>query len=138
MKIHNKLGYIICLLLLSCQPNKAQKTEFTTLLETTESWNGHQLPEYPSGQPNITILKAVIPAHSKLDLHKHLVINAAVLLDGELTVVTEMKDTLRVKSGDAFAEVVNTWHYGINNSSKPAELIIFYAGIEGGKNTNLK
>lgn len=130
----------ICLLFLalSCQPNKSTETEFTTLLETTNSWNGQPLTKYPDGQPSITILKAVIPAYSKLDIHKHLVINAAVLLDGELTVVTETKDTLNVKSGDAFAEVVNTWHYGINNSSKPAELIIFYAGIEGGKNTVVK
>ena len=61
-----------------------------------------------------------------------------MVLDGELTVVTETNDTLFVKSGDAFEEVVETWHYGINESSKPVELIIFYAGIEGGTNTILK
>jgi len=131
---------VFCFLVvvISCQPDKNQKTEFTTLLETTTGWNGDTLPHYPNGQPKITILKAVIPPHSKLDVHKHTVINAAVLLDGELTVVTEANDTLYIKAGDAFEEVVNTWHYGINDSNKPAELIIFYAGIEGGTNTILK
>ncbi len=134
IKIHSA----IFLLLLSCKPDNNHETEFITLLETTTSWNGETLPKYPDGQPKITILKAIIPAHSTLDIHKHTVINAAVLLDGELTVITNMKDTLRVKAGDTFAEVVNTWHYGINDSAKPAEFIIFYTGIEGGNNTILK
>lgn len=138
MKNQLKTIYVVCLFLVSCQYDNSKKTEFTTLLETSKSWNGDTLPNYPVGQPNITILKAIIPAHSTLDMHKHIVINAAVLLDGELTVVTEMNDSLQVKAGDAFAEVVNTWHYGINNSAKPVELIIFYAGIEGGTNTVLK
>lgn len=138
MKTLFKLVYILSLLILACQANREQKTEFTTLLETTKSWDGATLPAYPEGQPKITVLKAVIPPHTKLDVHKHSVINAAVLLDGELTVVTEAKDTLHVKAGDAFEEVVETWHYGINESNKPAELIIFYAGIEGGTNTILK
>jgi len=133
-----KTIYIICLFLVSCHQNTPNNTEFTTLLETTKSWNGNTLPKYPEGQPNITILKAIIPAHSKLDFHKHKVINAAVILDGELTVVSETKDSLKLKAGDAFAELVNTWHYGINNSSKPVELIIFYAGFEGGSNTVIK
>ena len=138
MKKYFKIQYAICLLLLACQPKTDQKTEFTILLETTTSWNGATLPEYPEGQPKITILKAVIPPHTQLDVHKHNVINAAVMLDGELTVVTEAKDTLHVKAGDAFEEVVNTWHHGINNSAKPASLIIFYAGTEGGTNTVIK
>jgi len=138
MNARLKIGYAMCFLLLACQPNKELKTEFTTLLETTKGWNGETLPEYPNGQPKITILKAVIPPRTKLDVHKHKVINAAVVLDGELTVVTEANDTLHVSPGDAFEEVVETWHYGINESNKPVELIIFYAGIEGGTNTILK
>jgi len=134
------LKIVLCfsIVVLSCQRNKAQKTEFTTLLETMSGWNGDTLPEYPKGQPKITILKVIIPPYSKLDVHKHLVINAAVVLDGELMVVTETQDTLRAKAGDAFEELVNTWHYGINETNKPVELILFYAGIEDGTNTILK
>ena len=133
-----KIVCALSLLWLSCQPNNEQKTEFTTLLETTKGWNGAILPAYPEGQPKVTILKVVIPPHTKLDVHKHTVINAAVVLDGELSVITEAMDTLHVKSGDAFEEVVETWHHGINESNKPVELIVFYAGTEGGTNTILK
>jgi quercetin dioxygenase-like cupin family protein len=52
-----------------------------------------------------------------------------VLLSGELTVVTKGGKTLHLKAGDPIVEVVNTWHYGKNESNKPAEIIVFYAGI---------
>lgn len=135
---NTKTLYIVCFFLVYCQHDNSKKTEFTTLLETARSWNGDTLPKYPEGQPNITILKAIIPPHSKLDMHKHTVINAAVMLDGELTVVSETNDSLLIKAGDAFAEVVNTWHYGINDSAKPAQLIILYAGVKGSSNTIVK
>ena len=119
---------IATLFLFSCKSNKILKTEVVTLAETTKSWNGNKLPEYPEGSPKITILKITIPPHSKLKVHKHLVINAGVLLKGELTVVDEYNNTLLLKAGDAIVEVVNTWHYGENKSNKPAIIIVFYAG----------
>jgi quercetin dioxygenase-like cupin family protein len=130
----NKSIILFCLtsiLLVSCYSNKSNEIEVIKLLETSESWNGEHLPKYLDGNPKITILKAIIPPKTKLEMHKHPVINAGVLLKGELTVITEKSDTLRLKAGDAFSEVVNTWHYGINNSTKSTEIIVFYAGIEG-------
>ena len=53
-----------------------------------------------------------------------------ILLKGELTVVTEEKETLHVKAGDAIAEVVDKWHYGKNEGNEPAEIIVFYAGVK--------
>lgn len=63
-------------------------------------------------------------------MHEHPVINAGVLLKGELTVVTEGGKTLHLKAGDALIEVVDTWHYGKNEGAEPAEIIVFYAGTE--------
>jgi quercetin dioxygenase-like cupin family protein len=108
------------------------------LSKTGVSWDGRNLPEYPSGQPEITILRIKIPAGSELPLHKHSVINAGVLLSGELTVVTEDNKTLRLKSGESIVEVVNTWHYGKNEGSTPAEIIVFYAGAPGEPITTYK
>ncbi|MEP0262599.1 cupin domain-containing protein [Dokdonia sp.] len=129
---------LIILLLFSCKSKNETKPTITTLLETSESWNGNQLPNYLKGKPEVTILKVVIPSKTKLAIHKHSVINAAVVLKGELSVITEQKDTLHIKTGDAFTEVVDTWHYGINNGNVPAELIVFYAGVEGVPNTTAK
>ena len=98
------------------------------LVKTTESWNGAVLPAYPQGQPEITILRISIPAGTRLATHSHPVINAGVLISGQLTVVTEDGKTLHLKAGDPIVEVVNTLHYGINQGEVPAEIIVFYAG----------
>ncbi|MBE0427299.1 MAG: cupin domain-containing protein [Nitrospirae bacterium] len=101
------------------------------LVKTTSSWDGSKLPDYPGGQPEITILKITIPPGVSLPLHKHPVINAGVLLKGELTVRTDTGERLHLKAGEAIAEVVNTWHCGKNEGNIPAEIIVFYAGTQG-------
>src|SRR5690606_28999519 len=88
------------------------------------------LPKYPDGKPKITVLKITIPPRSKLNIHKHLVINAGVLTKGDLTVVDEQHNTLNLKTDDALVELVNTYHYGENKGNVPAEIIVFYAGTE--------
>jgi quercetin dioxygenase-like cupin family protein len=120
--------------------NQPQKTTTSKLIQQTEvhqlakscvSWDGTLLPAYPDGHPEITILRIVIPAGETLAKHKHPVINAGVLLKGELTVQTEDGKTLHLKTGEAIVEVVDTWHYGKNEGVEPAEIIVFYAGAEG-------
>lgn len=100
------------------------------LVRSSRSWNGDALPPYPAGQPEVTILRIGIPAGARLDMHHHPVINAGVLLAGELTVVATDGKTLHLKAGDPIVEVVGTPHYGINEGSVPAEIVVFYAGVE--------
>jgi quercetin dioxygenase-like cupin family protein len=102
----------------------------SVLAKKGSSWDGNALPAYQKGEPEITILKITIPPKMPLPLHQHPVINAGVLLKGELTVVTEEKETLHLKAGDAIIEVVDKWHYGINEGTMPAEIIVFYAGTK--------
>jgi quercetin dioxygenase-like cupin family protein len=101
------------------------------LVKSTRSWNGESLPVYPQGQPEITILRISIPAGARLEMHSHPVINAGVLISGQLTVATAEGKTLHLKAGDPIVEVVNTLHYGINQGEVPAEIIVFYAGTAG-------
>jgi len=95
------------------------------------SWDGTPLPDYPRGKPEITILKVIIPAKSKIPLHKHPVINAGFIIKGELTLFSEDKQQLGLKAGDSAIELVNKWHYAENNTDKEVELIVFYAGSPG-------
>ena len=95
------------------------------------SWDGSRLPDYPKGSPELTILRIKIPPGVQLALHNHPIINAGLLLDGELTVVTEDNKTLHLKAGESIVEVVNKWHYGKNEGSKTAEILVFYAGVLG-------
>ena len=127
-----KLIYGICFALLlssnvlAADVNSAQ---VDVLAKTSLSWDGSHLPDYPKGTPEVTILRIKIPPGSQLPLHKHPVINAGVLLHGELTVVTEDNRTLHLKAGDPIVEVVNKWHYGKNEGKETAEIIVFYAGV---------
>lgn len=135
MDASKKNWYLVILLftLLSCSQQATLDSEIKIekLLQTEKCWDGADLPAYPLEKPEISILKVSIPPHSKLGLHKHTIINAGVLITGELTVITEHNDTLHMKSGDALSEVVETWHYGINEGDKTAEIIVFYAGTSG-------
>ncbi len=113
----------------SAQDGNAIKVD--VLSKTNLSWDGRALPDYEKGKPEITVLKFKIPPGAILPLHRHPVINVAFLLSGELTVMTEEQKTLHPKAGEAFVEVVNTWHYGKNEGSVPAELVVIYAGTPG-------
>ena len=108
-----------------------KKVEVEVILKTTKSWTGAVLPSYPKGQPEITILKVIIPPKTKLPVHEHPVINAGILTKGVLTVITKDKKVLQMKAGDSISEVVKTWHHGENQGDEPAEIIVFYAGIKG-------
>ncbi len=98
------------------------------LVKTSKSWDGELLPPYPQGQPEITIRRISIPAGARLETHSHPVINAGMLMSGQLTVVTADGKMLHLKAGDPIVEVVNTPHYGINQGKAPAEIVVFYAG----------
>lgn len=109
-----------------------------TVVKTTKSWDGTTLPHYIKGQPEVTILKITIPPHTKLAWHKHTVINAGILLKGHLTVKSETNKVLNLKAGDSIVELVETYHYGINEYDEPAVIVVFYAGEKGKPITLLK
>lgn len=123
-----------CLLLLFASCGKEPVSQAPTsekLIESYLSWNGDSLPTYPEGKPKISIVKVTIPPHSELPKHYHPVINAGILLKGELTVVDEKGNTLHMKAGDPIIEVVDLIHYGKNEGDLPAEIVVFYAGTDG-------
>lgn len=113
----------------ACAAN-VNNVEVKQLAKSTQSWDGDNLPAYPQGQPEVTILRIKIPSGAKLEVHNHPVINAGVLLTGELTVVADDNKTLHLKAGDSIVELVNRKHYGKNEGTETAEIIVFYAGIE--------
>lgn len=129
-----KLAYCLLLIILvaGCASSKYfNDVRSVQLVKSTESWDGHPLPAYKTGAPEITILKITIPPGSTLPMHTHPVINAGVLLKGQLTVTTESGQVLHLKADDPIVEVVDTWHYGKNEGDEPAEILVFYAGING-------
>jgi len=120
--------YILFFLLVNVWADDVNKVVVETLAKSSSSWDGKVLPDYPKGKPAITILRIKIPAGAELPMHEHPVINAGVLISGELTVVAKDKKTLHLKAGDSIVEVVNKAHYGKNEGNKTAEIIVFYVG----------
>ncbi|MGE8432696.1 MULTISPECIES: cupin domain-containing protein [Chryseobacterium] len=130
------LFVVLSTLTLSCdnsssndQPSEySDKIESVTLLKTTKSWDGTLYSAYPSGQPEVSVLKISVPPNKALDWHKHPVINAAYIEKGEIQI--ERKEdgkTQWVKQGQVLPEMVNIAHRG-KTGDKGATLIVFYSG----------
>ncbi|MDR6504031.1 quercetin dioxygenase-like cupin family protein [Burkholderia ambifaria] len=103
----------------------------TVMLQTERSWDGQPYKQYPDGEPQLTMLKIVIPAHSTLPWHVHPVPNAAYVLSG--TIHVESRDghhRTTLHAGDVLPEMVGTEHRGWTEG-EPAQLIVFYAGAKG-------
>ena len=106
----------------------AQPIVATKLVQSKTSWDGKLLPAYPTTQPEITILRISIAPGARLPLHHHPVINAGVLLTGQLKIETVSGAVLHLKAGDPIVETVNMVHYGVNDGTVPADIIVVYAG----------
>jgi quercetin dioxygenase-like cupin family protein len=101
------------------------------VLQTTQSWDGSPYTSYPTGQPQLTVLRITIPPNTALHWHRHPIISVAYVLSGQLTL--EKRDTGErtiLQAGQAVAETVQTTHRGFT-TDEPVELIVFYAGQGG-------
>jgi quercetin dioxygenase-like cupin family protein len=101
------------------------------ILQTTQSWDGANYQSYPTGQPQLTVLRITVPPNTALHWHHHPVISVGYVLSGELTL--EKKATGEraiVHAGQALAETVQTTHRGFT-TNEPVELVVFYAGQTG-------
>jgi quercetin dioxygenase-like cupin family protein len=132
-KTMNKSIITLCFIALLAGTAHARENpvKVDILAQSSQSWDGRQLPAYPTTTPEISVLRIEIPAGTQLALHQHPVINVGYLVSGELTVITEQNETLHLKAGDALIEVVDKWHYGKNEGSTPAVIVVVYAGTPG-------
>ncbi|AZA82953.1 cupin [Chryseobacterium lactis] len=127
---------VLCTLILSCDNSSSdnQKSEYSdkiesvTLLKTSKSWEGTLYPAYPTGQPEISVLKISVPPNKALDWHKHPVINAAYVEKGEIQIEVKESGKIQwIKQGQVLPEMVNIAHRG-KTGDKGATLIVFYSG----------
>lgn len=113
---------------------KADSLKVLTILKTATSWNGNPI-EYPTGKPEISGLTIEIPPGGETGWHKHPVPSFAMILEGELEVKLKDGSVKRLKTGEALAEVVDTFHNGRNVGTVPVKLVVFYAGVADQKLT---
>ena len=89
------------------------------------------LPDYPTGRPRVTVVHYEVAPHARLALHRHPVINAGMVLRGELTVVADDGRERSFRAGEGVIEMVGRLHYGENRGEEPVELVMVYAGSDG-------
>ena len=97
------------------------------VIRSGSDWTGSPLPSYLPSAPEVAVMKFTIPPQTALPVHKHPAINAAYVINGEITVVQEGGIRRTFKKGEVIVEMVEKWHYGINEGSVPVELVVFYA-----------
>lgn len=132
---------ILCLHILTdqtvAQATTDQPVISTQILQTTTTWNGAEM-EYPATESaEITALHIEFAPGSETVWHRHPVPSLAYIMSGELEVKIKDGETKIFRKGDAFAEVIDTWHYGKNMGNEPVKLVVFYVGEKGRKLTEL-
>jgi len=65
--------------------NHRPATETQILLSTSSSWDGEPYQSYPSGQPELSVLKITLAPHTQPEWHCHPMPSAAYIVAGELT-----------------------------------------------------
>jgi len=111
--------------------NPTQAVKSTELIRTSQSWDGVELPDYLHGLPEIVAVKYEIPAGAKLGRHHHPVMNHGILVQGELTIISEDGTEKLVHEGETIVEMVNTIHHGENRGITPVILYMFYLSQKG-------
>ncbi|MDZ7720442.1 MAG: cupin domain-containing protein [Balneolaceae bacterium] len=109
-----------------------QPVKSTQILQTETTWNGKDI-EYPqNGSEEITALEIVFEPGAETSWHRHPVPSLAYVINGELKVILKDSGESKIfKKGDAFAEVIDTWHYGKNIGDEPVKIVVFYIGEKG-------
>jgi quercetin dioxygenase-like cupin family protein len=105
--------------------------EVQQILQTSQSRDGTNYQSYPTGQPQLTLLRITIPSNTALHWHHHPVISVGYVLSGHLTI--EKRDTGErtiVHAGQTVAETVQTTHRAFTTDER-VELVVFYAGQVG-------
>ena len=101
------------------------------ILKTDTTSIGQRIAFRNSQNDEATILKVTIPPGKSTGWHKHRFPVFAYVLKGNLTVEIENHRTLQFPVNSSFAEVINTFHNGMNNGNEDVVLIAFFMGERG-------
>jgi quercetin dioxygenase-like cupin family protein len=123
MKRFAVLAAVALALTASAQAADAPKVKVTPLAVLDKTVIGQPV-EIPKDAHAVAVI-AEFPPGARLPEHKHPYPHFVYVLEGTLTVVnTETGKTFTVKQGDMLAEMMNTWHYGINQTATPVKLLV--------------
>jgi quercetin dioxygenase-like cupin family protein len=137
MGVTMKLAIAILALMLgwSCVPLGASESVYAPAVKVvsllTTQTDGTGRPLVAAADPEVSIVTVEFPPGAQTNWHKHSAPCFAYMLEGELSVELETGEVRTVKAGQAFAEVVDVLHNGINRGTVPARLVLFVTGEAG-------
>lgn len=105
------------------------------LLKTQSAWDGGKIA-YPKGKPEITSVRLTLLDGKLAPFHCHPVPTLGYVSKGKVRLETEDGKTKEYQAGSSVVEVMKTVHRGESIDGN-AEIIVFYAGVEGIPNTIL-
>ncbi len=108
-----------------------QPISSTQIMKTSTTWNGAPIQYSSSTHPEVQAVVVEIAPGAATAWHKHPANNFAYVLDGKVRLELEDKTTHEFKAGEAFAEVVDTWHRGVNVGTGPLKILVFYTSAAG-------
>ena len=128
--------YRPCLLLLATAlviPSgpATQPVSSKQIMATSTTWNGAPIRYSSSTHPEVQAVVVEIAPGAATAWHKHPANNFAYVLDGKVRLELEDRTTHEFKAGEAFAEVVDTWHRGVNVGPGTLKILVFYASAAG-------
>ena len=87
---------------------------------------------YPSIKtPEVTCLNVTIHPGQQTGWHTHSVPGYAYVISGKMKIEYKNSQSREFKAGDAFCEVVDTPHNGINEGADDVVLVAFFMGEQG-------
>ena len=107
------------------------KVASTSLLRTTTTWDGVKIVYPKTERPEIQSVMVEIAPGAATAWHRHPVNNIAYIIEGKVRLELENGTTHEFKAGEAFAEVVDTWHRGVNTGEGPLRILVVYVGEAG-------
>jgi quercetin dioxygenase-like cupin family protein len=129
----NKTAFLLFVFISQClfaesTPQYNQDIKIEKILITDTTSIGQKIEYLSTNNPEVTMLKVIIPPGKETGWHKHTFPVFAYVIDGTLSV--EFKDGKKreFKKGTSFAEVINTLHNGRNEGKEDLVLIATYLG----------
>jgi len=117
------------------QGDDAPYAKVQKLLDTSVTVLGQPV-SYPTGGPaKLTSLIVTLAPGEETSRHKHAVPLFGYILEGEVSIDYEGRETKTFRAGDALIEGLDVWHVGWNSGDGPLRILAVFLGAEGAANT---
>jgi quercetin dioxygenase-like cupin family protein len=107
--------------------------KLTPVLETATTITGQPI-RFPQGDNQLVAVIAEVAPGGQVGRHQHPVPLLVYMLEGTLSIEMDGHGTHTFSAGQAFAEVIHTWHNGRNLTDKPVRFLIVLSGQKGTPN----